>query len=316
MDSIGHIIVCLVAFKNTEDVLQCLGFLAEQTYHDFEVVVCENGGPGAFAALCATLPSQLASGQAITVIADHSNPGYAGGINRCMAVRHGQAAYWVLNPDTAPRPGTLAAMAAVLAGGQGDAVGGPIVLPSGNLRTCGGSWRPWLAYSNAIGIGLPLADCPDSETVERSLSFVSGASILVSRHFIETAGPMREDYFLYGEEVEWCLRAAGKGLRLRFCRDAVVLHYQGTTTGSAEDIGLQGRLPIFCDERNRILTLRDTASPIMVAIGVIGALLLIGWRYGRRLAGRSMGNALAGWWAGVCNCRGKPDWLTAEAVKA
>jgi N-acetylglucosaminyl-diphospho-decaprenol L-rhamnosyltransferase len=316
VDRIGHIVICLVAFRNAEDVLQCLGSLASQSYPDFEVVVCENGGPEAFAALCAVLPDQLKSGQTVTAIADHSNPGYAGGINRCMAERPGQAAYWVLNPDTVPQPVALGAMAAVLASGLGDAVGGPIVLPTGNLRTCGGKWQPWIAYSSAIANGVPLANCPDTEDVERSLSFISGASILVSQHFIEVAGQMREDYFLYGEEVEWCLRASAKGLRLRFCKDAVVLHYQGTTTGSADDIGQQGRLPIFCDERNRILTLRDAAPWATFAIGLVGALLLIFWRYGRRLAGRSMWNALAGWWAGLCNRRGKPAWLAGVSTKA
>lgn len=311
-----HIVVCVVSFRNPDDVVNCLAALARQTFRDFEVVVCENGGSEAYAKLATIVPDQLESGQRVTLIADHSNPGYAGGINRCMAARQGYAAYWILNPDTVPKPTALAAMMMVLESGAGDAVGGPIVLPTGILQTCGGKWRNWIAYSTAIAKGVPLADCPPPEAVERSLSFISGASLLASRHFIETAGPMREDYFLYGEEVEWCLRAAAKGLRLRFCIDAAVLHYQGTTTGSSEDISQQGRLPIFCDERNRILTLRDTAPPLMVVIGVVGALLLIGWRYGRRLAWRSMGNALAGWWDGVCNRRGKPGWLSPAALKA
>ena len=313
MGSVGHIVVCLVAFRNTEDVTRCLEALSRQTHADFEVVVCENGGPQAHAALAAILPQRLEAGQAVTLISDHSNPGYAGGINRCIAAREGQAAYWVLNPDTVPSPGTLAALSAELAAGRADAVGGPIVLPDGLLRTCGGKWNPWIAYSSAIANNVPLADCPDSETVERSLSFISGASILVSRHFIETAGLMREDYFLYGEEVEWCLRAKARGLKLGFCRDAVVLHYQGTTTGSGHDIGRQGRLPIYCDERNRVLTLRDTASAPQFAFGAVGAGLLILWRFGRRFAGRGMMHAFSGWGDALCNRRGKPDWLADAA---
>ena len=309
MDSNGKIVVCLVGFRNVEDVMRCLPGLAAQTYAEFEVVICENGGPEAFAELREAAPAQLESGQLVTVIADHSNPGYAGGINRCIAARPGRAAYWVLNPDTVPQPGTLAAMAAELASGRVDAVGGPIVLPSGLLRTCGGRWRPWIAYSSAIANDVPLAECPDAASVENALSFISGASILVSQRFIESVGLMREDYFLYGEEVEWCLRAKARGQKLGFCRDGVVLHYQGTTTGSASDIGRRSRLPIFCDERNRVLTLRDTASPVLFAVGVAGAGITVLLRYGRRFAVRAMLHALAGWWAGLCNRRGKPPWL-------
>lgn len=309
MDNSVKIVVCLVGFRNVGDVMRCLPALASQTYADFEVVICENGGPDALAALIAAAPERLETGQAVTVIADHSNPGYAGGINRCILARPGADAYWVLNPDTVPDPAALGAMAEMVFGGAGDAVGGPIVLPDGLLRTCGGKWSKWLAYSRAIHNGTPLANCPTAQEVEPQLSFISGASLLVSQRFIAEAGLMREDYFLYGEEVEWCLRAKAKGLRLRFCREAVVLHYQGTTTGSAHDIGGRPQMPTFCDERNRILTLRDTSAFSVFVVGALGAGLTIVVRYGRRLAFRGLRHALSGWWAGVRNRRGKPAWM-------
>lgn len=309
MDSKGKIVVCLVGFRNVTDVMRCLPALAAQEYPDFEVVICENGGSDATLALIAAVPDRLQSGQAVTVIADHSNPGYAGGINRCIAARPAASAYWVLNPDTVPSPEALGAMAEILFSGAGDAVGGPIVLPDGLLRTCGGKWSKWVAYSRAIANGVPLADCPIAEEVEPQLSFISGASLLVSQRLIEQVGLMREDYFLYGEEVEWCLRAKAQGLKLRFCREAIVLHYQGTTTGSSHDIGKQRQLPVFCDERNRVLTLRDTSGFAMFAAGAAGALLLLLWRYGRRAAWSQLGFAFSGWWAAICNRRGKPIWL-------
>ena len=309
MDNKDKIVVCLVGFRNVADIMRCLPALAAQTFTAFDVVICENGGAEAFAALSAAVPERLESGQAVMTIADHSNPGYAGGVNRCIAARPDADAYWVLNPDTVPYPEALAAMAEMVFSGVADAVGGPIVLPDGLLRTCGGRWSPWLAYSRAIANGTPLAACPTAEEVEPQLSFISGASLLVSRRFIAKAGLMREDYFLYGEEVEWCLRGQALGLRLRFCRAAVVLHYQGTTTGSAHDIGGRPQTAIFCDERNRILTLRDTAAFPVFAIGAIGAGLTVLFRYGRRFAFRALRYALAGWWAGIRNRRGKPAWL-------
>jgi len=44
VDSNGKIVVCLVGFRNVEDVMRCLPGLAAQTYAEFEVVICENGG--------------------------------------------------------------------------------------------------------------------------------------------------------------------------------------------------------------------------------------------------------------------------------
>src|SRR3546814_1772259 len=77
--------------------------------------------------------------------------------------------------------------------------------------------------------------------------------MLVSRAFLQATGPMREDYFLYCEEVEWCLRARAKGMAFGFAPEARVLHNQGASTGSGQSVRTRPRLPIYLDERNKML---------------------------------------------------------------
>jgi N-acetylglucosaminyl-diphospho-decaprenol L-rhamnosyltransferase len=120
---------------------------------------------------------------------------------------------------------------------------------------------------------------------------------------------MRADYFLYAEEIEWFVRARALGLRLGFAPDAHILHAQGTTTGSAAPLHDRPRLPIYCDERNRLHVVRDT-TPARYPVAVIAALALLLLRYARRGAWRQTGYALAGWRAGVRGERGMPPWLT------
>ena len=81
--------------------------------------------------------------------------------------------------------------------------------------------------------------------------------MLVGRRFLETVGPMREDYFLYCEEVEWCLRGLKKGMRLGFAPSGIVVHKQGTITGNAVDLLGRSRLSVYLNERNRVLLSRD-----------------------------------------------------------
>lgn len=304
-----EVVVCIVAYRNIDDVLNCLSGLEQQSFANFAVVICENGGPEAYATLSARVPGKLAGGQPVSLLADQSNPGYAGGINRCIEALPGRNFYWILNPDTVAQPGTLTNMLRHLNERGLDAVGGPIVLPDGRLQTCGGRWNQWVAGAVAIGMGRPSGAHPTTAEVEADLDFISGASLLVSRRYIQVAGLMREDYFLYGEEIEWCLRGKQRGLKLGFCPSADVLHFHGTTTGSGQALADQGRLPIYCNERNRILVQRDTGGALRFAIGVVGAAALIGWRYGRRGAWRAMRVAIAGWWAGIRNVRGKPAWI-------
>lgn len=300
--------VCIVGFRNPEDIATCMTALANQTYRNFEVIICENGGDAATATLRSTIAPSLASGQRVAIIAAPDNPGYAGGINHCIAAAPHADAYWVLNPDTEPAPQALEALVSLLVSGAYDAVGGIMLWPDNRINSCGGQWVPWLAYSRSIGIGMPLAEAPQPEFVQSRLSFIMGGALLCSRHFIERAGLMREDYFLYGEEVEWCLRARRLGLRLGYAHEALIVHHQGSTTGSGGNLASRGKLPVYCDERNRILTLRDTTSWLL-PIGAMGALLTIIVRYGKRRGWRQLAIAIGAWWDGLRNQRGRPTWV-------
>jgi len=303
-----HVAVCIVGYRNAPDVVRCLQALALSTHADFEVVVCENGGPAAYDALRQAVPSQLAAGQPVRLISAPDNPGYAGGVNRCLAAAAGAEAWWVLNPDTVPSPGALEAMCAHLADGGHGAVGCTVYYPDETVESRGGRWRRWLARAESLEHSKPLDAPVDTAAVERALNYLNGASMLVGRGFLERTGPMREDYFLYAEEVEWCLRGRLRGQTLGLAVDAQVLHFKGTTTGSIQEMGSRSRAPVYLDERNKLLLTRDL-FPGLMPVAAMAALVLLFLRFGRRRAWRQLGYGLAGWFAGLRGVRGKPAWL-------
>ncbi len=304
-----RIAVCIVSFRDPALIMRCLSALARSSYLCFEVVICENGGPLALERLGAMLPTSLPNGQPVTLLRQTDNLGYAGGVNACMASRPAARGWWVLNPDTRVEPAALGALVARLERGDCDAVGGVLYHPDGRVQAYGGRWRAWLARATSIGMGVP-ADAPvDASTVERRANYLLGACMLISPRFLEIAGPMRDDYFLYAEEIEWCLRAQARGMRLGFAPGARICHGQGGTTGSADALHTRPRLPIYLDERNRLHVVRDT-TPGRLPI-VAGLTLLLAWaRFGRRGAMRQWRDARAGWRAGIRNERGAPSWMT------
>lgn len=119
---------------------------------------------------------------------------------------------------------------------------------------------------------------------------------------------MREDYFLYCEEVEWFLRGNTLGMRLGYAPAARVRHHAGTTTGSGAAVREMPRTPVYLNERNRILLTRDR-RPALLPIVIPSAILVILARYARRGAWTQVGYALSGWLAGVRNRRGRPSWI-------
>jgi N-acetylglucosaminyl-diphospho-decaprenol L-rhamnosyltransferase len=298
-----HVAVCIVGFRNSEDVLACVRALARASHKDFEIVICENGGESACEETMRALRSLRDLMPLPKVVCESKNPGYAAGVNRCMNETPAADAWWILNPDTLPAPDALELMDARLARGDCDAVGCTLRNGAGQVESRGGRWNPWLARAISLDTG-------NQVSAPARLSYLSGASMLVGRRFLECAGPMREDYFLYGEEVEWCLRAKAQGARLAVERDAQVQHAQGTTTGSVGSVMQRSRLAVFLDERNKLLIIRD-CFPHLLPVATAGSLAMLFMRFARRGAWAQFRYALDGWRNGLLNRRGKPSWVAA-----
>jgi N-acetylglucosaminyl-diphospho-decaprenol L-rhamnosyltransferase len=305
--------VAIVGYRNADDIVRCISALETSTHQDYQVVICENGGEAAYQALQRCLPATLPGGPPVQLIQAKGNLGFAGGVNVCLAATPDADAWWVLNPDTEPYPETMARLLARLAVGDCEAVGSTLHLPSGKVQSHGGRWEPWLARAVSIANGSDLADKPDPATIERQQNYLNGASMMIGRRFFEAAGPMREDYFLYCEEVEWCLRAQRAGIRLGFAADAPVLHHQGTATGNRGALAERPRTPVFLNERNKILLTRDL-YPTALPLVALSSVMVSVFRYARRRAWRQLSYALAGWRAGLLNERGPPREIASRVA--
>jgi len=60
---------------------------------------------------------------------------------------------------------------------------------------------------------------------------IVGAFMLVRRSAGEEISWWDEDYFFYGEDLEFCYQLKEKGWKIYFVPDAKVLHYKGVTSG-------------------------------------------------------------------------------------
>ncbi len=170
------------------------------------------------------------AGHQMTLIETGQNTGFAGGVNRglaYLAADPGIDRFWVLNPDCAVPPDTPARLAT--AEGDFSLMGNRIIFQDDPdmIQIDGGliNWTTGVT-SNLNTLKNPVetpAPAPDQ------MQFISGASMVARRRFYETVGPMREDYFLYYEEVDWALRRTAP---LSWVADAPVYHKGGASIGS------------------------------------------------------------------------------------
>ena len=69
----------------------------------------------------------------------------------------------------------------------------------------------------------------DPETTHE-VDAVSGAFLMIRRQAIEDIGLLDERFFMYGEELDWCLRAKRAGWAVMYHPEAEIIHYKGEST--------------------------------------------------------------------------------------
>lgn len=170
----------------------------------------------------------------VTLLRSERNAGFAAGVNaglRVLAADRNIDLFWILNPDTVVEPQTPAALLRRAEDlGRFGVIGGRVLFLEApeRVQADAGRLHP-LSYTGisinrgaiAVATPMPAAD---------GIDYVPGVSMLVSRAFLERAGPMDESYFLYFEEIDWQLRCGDLPFGLE--PEARVLHRAGASIGS------------------------------------------------------------------------------------
>jgi GT2 family glycosyltransferase len=103
----------------------------------------------------------------------------------------------------------------------------------------------------------------------------SGASVLLSRRYLESVGLFDERFFLYYEDFDLAWRGRLRGWRYAYIPTSVARHVHAATTGLASP------LQAHYVERNRLLTLVRNA-PASLARGALARFVLVTASYARR----------------------------------
>jgi GT2 family glycosyltransferase len=261
-------------YNGWRDTLECLASLDTLTYANHQVVVVDNASPdGSEAELRQARPD-------VTLLQSGANLGYAGGNN--VGIRYALAGgadhVWILNNDTLVEPDALTQSVARMAQRPDAGMCGSKLVYHHDRSTVqawgGASYNRWLGTIRLLGHGEAATRAVDLGALERQLDYIVGASLLVSRPFLEAIGLLREDYFLYFEELDWALRAHGR-FGVIVAPESVVYHKEGASIGGNQHSGSKSRLADYYAIRNRLLITRrffPYALPT-VYLGLIPTLL-------------------------------------------
>ena len=201
---------------------RCLdALLAAELPEGTRVLVVDDASPDETAARLAGYPG-------VRVVSHDRQTGFGTACNDGVAAAETP---WVclLNNDTEPAPGWLAALMGDAAAHPGTAaVGARLLYPDGTVQhagvVIGRDLQPHHAYAGFPG---------DHPAVVRSrdLQVVTAACVLLQRQSFLDAGGFDPGFRNGHEDVDLCLRLRAAGCRVRYCADAVVVHLESATRG-------------------------------------------------------------------------------------
>ena len=97
------------------------------------------------------------------------------------------------------------------------------------IQNVGGIFNKLTKFPEWIGRGEE--DRGQYDNKELVINHIQGSSMFFHPSLIDATGLMPEDYFLYFEDTDWCVKAARAGYVNRVCTSATIYHKQGVSTG-------------------------------------------------------------------------------------
>lgn len=230
----------IIVNYNARDFLRdCLHSIFKHISSDvvFEVIVVDNASSDGSSAMV-----REEFGTKVQLIASKDNLGFSRGNNAGVVQSKGKYLLF-LNPDTIMHKGTMEKMLAFMDDTpRAGAATCLLRLADGTLDD--GAHRgfptPWNSFCYFSGIAKIF---PKSELLNgynlgwrdmektHEIDALVGAFMLVRREAGEEVGWWDEDYFFYGEDLDFCYNLKEKKWKIFFIPSVEILHYKGVSGG-------------------------------------------------------------------------------------
>lgn len=237
--------VILVNYRNMAKTVACIHALEKMSVKPRCIYLIDNASTEeSRKEYEQAFPGNSSGSFGIHFICNEKNIGFAAACNqgiRAARKADPKSYVWLLNNDTLPDEKALEKLIETASSEKTGITGSHIQNANGKFSGGVGFIHPWFASVRR----------PHS-IEEKGFDYIEGSSFLISPDCLDTVGLLSEDYFLYFEESDYCIRAKKRGFKMGWATDSVIKHDIGTSTGSERG---KGGVPFFIDclmVRNRL----------------------------------------------------------------
>jgi GT2 family glycosyltransferase len=215
----------VVNWNRASDTVECLHSLRKGGIKDNRIILIDNGSSDdSLTRIAAECPE-------VELHRMDSNLGYAKGANVGMRLALEQQPDFILflNNDAVIGERCPAKLIEAFQRHPECGIAGPKILyyQNNNIWFAGGSYNHILGYSKHPGMDRP----DDGDGLEGPVDFITGCALMVRRELIERIGNFDEDFNMYAEDIEYCLRARDSRSMSLFVPSAMVRHKVSSTSG-------------------------------------------------------------------------------------
>lgn len=236
--------IILVNYNGYKDTLECVKSLRKVTYENYKVVIVDNASKDASVKI---LKKELMD---CCVLESKENLGFAGGNNLGIkyALDSGADYVLLLNNDTLVEENFLTSMMVSFKEDKKIGVVGCKIMyhPESNIIWYGGGYIDWFKF---LGMHYGIREIDKGQyDKEKKVDFVTGCCMLIKKEVLEKVGLLPEDYFMYLEDLDFCVKVKNYGYKIWYSPKAVIYHKVGFSSG-----GEDSAFTIEWITRNRLL---------------------------------------------------------------
>ena len=216
--------ICAIVlnYLGFSDTVECVESLLEDNCVE-QIVIVENSPSGEERR---QVERHFSRRKRIRILVAGKNLGFAGGVNFALiSMGIGSFdAFLILNNDTLIPTGAIALLERGCHKGDLDFVAPAIY----GYPETSQVWSKGNYYNRFTGLMSqhPLGFVPGN------LYYLTGCCLLIRNTVFEAIGLFDETFFMYGEDVEFCFRAASKGLRYSLVPEAKIFHKVSGSSGN------------------------------------------------------------------------------------
>jgi GT2 family glycosyltransferase len=242
--------IIIVSYNTRQLLDDCLAsiFAAERPSGGLDVIVVDNGSrDGSVEMTAEKYP-------AVTLLPLTDNLGFAAANNRGAKNSHSEYILFLNSDTTINEDALVKPLAYMQAHPEAGALTVNLIYPNGqrdpdNHR---GFPTPWNALCHFSGLSKLFPDNPRFNGYFQSyadfsrthpVDVIAGSYMLMPRPVFAELGGWDEDYFFYGEDIDFCYRIRQAGYQIVYYPHVGVLHYKGASSGLRKESANIARPP-------------------------------------------------------------------------